>query len=369
MINNRRIAFVCDSVPFPARTAKNRRTLIFLQAYSSVYEVDLIACCETAEDIRCLRQLAHEIPVAKALPTVNVTWNDRNDMIDIWDDKLEFIHFDTLRAISLFPHTNLPYTLDEDILAFRCYEQASTLDTQLSIQALALRLHELAMCQSARMVFVSSIDDKKALNEAGVSNQISVVPPCWSPKYWINRNDMKSAFKHNKQIILGFTGNLSLPANEDAIRNWISIIAPKLTGKCSIRLLVIGTGAPIDILMEPEIVWCPSKYQVCEILEATDIFIRPLRLSPGYNAEVVEAWAIGVPIISTEMGSRGVLCSSGEDIIIENDAGLFAEAILTLAGDDSLRYKLIDNGRRRVAQFYRSEDVLKILEDLIKTWI
>jgi len=85
--------------------------------------------------------------------------------------------------------------------------------------------------------------------------------------------------------------------------------------------------------------------------------IVPLRAGGGTRLKILNSWAMGKAIVSTSIGCEGLEARDGENILIRDDPREFAEAILSLRGDDSLRSKL-ELGARSIAEQRYSWDVI-----------
>jgi glycosyltransferase involved in cell wall biosynthesis len=66
---------------------------------------------------------------------------------------------------------------------------------------------------------------------------------------------------------------------------------------------------------------------------------------------------MGKAIVSTSIGCEGLEARDGENILIRDDPREFAEAILALRSDASLRHRL-EQGARKVAEERYSWDVI-----------
>jgi glycosyltransferase involved in cell wall biosynthesis len=78
-----------------------------------------------------------------------------------------------------------------------------------------------------------------------------------------------------------------------------------------------------------------------------DVFLNTNRVD-NMPVAVVEACAMGLPVISTSVGGIPDLLSEGETglLVPSDDADAMANAVLRLMGDPSLAAKLSRNGRR-----------------------
>ena len=61
--------------------------------------------------------------------------------------------------------------------------------------------------------------------------------------------------------------------------------------------------------------------------------VVPLFSGSGMRIKIVEGMALGKPIVTTTIGTEGIETTSGEDILIADNAESFNQAIYTLLED------------------------------------
>ncbi len=129
------------------------------------------------------------------------------------------------------------------------------------------------------------------------------------------------------------------------------------------KLIIVGSGSlekeirqsVRSLGLEDRVIMAGSQSpeNVAGYLAKAKIFARP-SLSEGLGSAFLEAMAAGLPVIGTAVG--GI-----PDFLIDGQTGLFcnvgdpqdlAEKIKILLTDRELRMKLVDNGRRLVAEKY-----------------
>ena len=87
-----------------------------------------------------------------------------------------------------------------------------------------------------------------------------------------------------------------------------------------------------------------------KILQIADVALNPVQFGAGTNVKMLEYLSAGLPIVSTDTGTRGLNLENGEDVVISDLAG-FKGHIYKICHDDSLRNRLQRNSRR-TAQLY-----------------
>jgi len=103
------------------------------------------------------------------------------------------------------------------------------------------------------------------------------------------------------------------------------------------------------------------------LLRAADVCLVPSRHEPFGNV-ILNAWAHGIPVISTRSQGPGFLIRDGKDGILVpvDDSGALAEAILRLIASPDLSTQLVTNGFSRVAAEFSEEAVTGSYMDLFE---
>jgi glycosyltransferase involved in cell wall biosynthesis len=100
--------------------------------------------------------------------------------------------------------------------------------------------------------------------------------------------------------------------------------------------------------------------------------VVPLRVGGGTRLKVLEAMALGTPVVSTSKGAEGLEVTSGEDILIADEPADFADATLRLLDDPALRAELAANGRRLVRGRYGwdqiGEELNRFLHQVVREY-
>jgi glycosyltransferase involved in cell wall biosynthesis len=94
--------------------------------------------------------------------------------------------------------------------------------------------------------------------------------------------------------------------------------------------------------------------------------VAPLRVGGGTRLKILEAMALGTPVISTSKGAEGLDTHSGQDILIADSSQAFADAIGQVFEDAALREKLAAGGRALVEREYDWGKLTSRLIDLIE---
>jgi glycosyltransferase involved in cell wall biosynthesis len=97
-------------------------------------------------------------------------------------------------------------------------------------------------------------------------------------------------------------------------------------------------------------------------LAAASVVVVPLRLGGGTRLKIVEAMAMGKPIVSTTLGAEGIDALPGRDILIADEPESFATSVVRLLDDAPLRARLGESARRLAVERYSWTTVAASLE-------
>ncbi len=80
--------------------------------------------------------------------------------------------------------------------------------------------------------------------------------------------------------------------------------------------------------------------------------VIPLLVGGGTRLKVLEAMALGTPVVSTSKGVEGLEVEHGEHLLIANNPEEFADALHSIFSDHNLANRLRMNARRLVEEKY-----------------
>ncbi|MGB7405844.1 MAG: TIGR03087 family PEP-CTERM/XrtA system glycosyltransferase [Pacificimonas sp.] len=101
-------------------------------------------------------------------------------------------------------------------------------------------------------------------------------------------------------------------------------------------------------------------------LAAADIAVAPVRIARGVQNKVLEAMAMGVPVVSTEPAFSGIDADPGRDLLVADQPSQFADAIIRLAESEADRKMLGEAGRAQMEARYSWSHQLSELDEIIE---
>jgi glycosyltransferase involved in cell wall biosynthesis len=132
-----------------------------------------------------------------------------------------------------------------------------------------------------------------------------------------------------------------------------------------IKLLLVGNN-PADwmrALDDDRIEVTGRVSDVQPYLARATAFVCPLRIGAGMKNKVLEALAIGIPLVATPLSIDGIAARHGHSVIVA-EVSEFADAVLALLDDETLRLQLSQRGRELVESEYTWERAASRYEGL-----
>jgi glycosyltransferase involved in cell wall biosynthesis len=80
--------------------------------------------------------------------------------------------------------------------------------------------------------------------------------------------------------------------------------------------------------------------------------VVPLRTGGGTRLKILNAWAMGKAVVSTSVGCEGLAAVDGDNILIRDSPGEFADAVLRVLGNPQLQRDLGTRGRATAERLY-----------------
>lgn len=153
-----------------------------------------------------------------------------------------------------------------------------------------------------------------------------------------------------------FNGALRYYANAEAMRFFCSQALPLIwQQRPKTRLIITGRYD------RAELNWLPSDPRITMTGYLEDVrpavagawmAVAPLLEGGGTRLKILEAMALGTPVVATSKGAEGLEVTPGKELLIANDAPGLADHCLRLLGDANLREEIARSARQLVEQHY-----------------
>jgi polysaccharide biosynthesis protein PslH len=154
--------------------------------------------------------------------------------------------------------------------------------------------------------------------------------------------------------LLLFTGNYEYAPNVDAAIFLAQVIMPRVLARVPSALLVLVGNAPpqeVNELGNKRILVRGRVPDLKPYLANAAAFVCPLRFGAGIKNKILEALAMGCPIVATPLSIDGIAARDGQELLVA-DADAMADAVVRVLEDKALAARLGTNGRRLIEERY-----------------
>lgn len=155
---------------------------------------------------------------------------------------------------------------------------------------------------------------------------------------------------------LVFTGSMDWRPNQDAARYFAEHVFPALRARRpDLECTFVGRTPPPEIEKLARIPGFHVTGTVPDVrpyVERAAAYIVPLRVGGGSRLKILEALAMGRPVVSTTVGAEGLEVEHGKHLLLADDPEAFVQAVLRVLDDQDLASSLAAEGTRLVREKY-----------------
>ena len=377
-----KVLFLSPTVPFPLTDGGRIRVFNLLKQIAAKSDVTLLAL-ETqptdAEGVAELQQLGIQVHLVRNAPTlprlsfgtlVNAFLKRQPITVARYDlpayrqklrelitsDTFDLVHYEMFHTAQFRTETDLPGVLsqqnvDSAIWRRLCGETVNPFyKFAYWTQQLAFQRYERVLSPKFDAVTCTSDIDAAVFQRHCAEDTIEIIPN------GVDVTHYQPDFTSEAPAHLIYIGSMDWYPNEDAVAFFADEVLPQIQEKVpDVQFSIVGgnPSARVQRLAERDGVVVTGRVPEIKpyFAEAT-VFVVPLRIGSGTRLKILEALAMGKAIVSTSVGAEGLDLKDGEEIFIADEPTVFADAVIGLLTDPSLRRRIGENGRARVEQDY-----------------
>lgn len=216
-----------------------------------------------------------------------------------------------------------------------------------------------------RVVFVTRVDQEQlahlSSHDAQSASSIpktptSVIPIC------VDIENKPLVARNDRPLTVSHIGTMFWPPNVEGVLWFAREVFPRVLAEVpEARFVIVGKDPPQevrDLALQVRNVQVTGYVPDLEpYLAETSVFIVPLRAGGGMRVKIIDAWAWGLPIVSTSIGAEGIEVETGKNIHIGDTPDVLAEAVIQILSDPAYGEQLRDEGRAWVESHYNWRSV------------
>jgi len=209
-----------------------------------------------------------------------------------------------------------------------------------------------------QLVFVAD-EDRQALalgmrswSDAPDSDRrYTTIPIC------VDTSEPVLATTSNCQRNVVHIGTMFWPPNIEGVLWFGREVWPRVTQRVpDAQFTIIGKNPPREVFRlaeeRPNIHVTGYVPDPLPLLRGAAAFVVPLHSAGGMRVKILEAWRLGLPVITTSVGVEGIEARDGEHLLTADSADGFAEAVANTILDRTSATQLGLRGRHWVEEKY-----------------
>jgi glycosyltransferase involved in cell wall biosynthesis len=161
-----------------------------------------------------------------------------------------------------------------------------------------------------------------------------------------------------------FAGSMWYAPNRQAVTTLLDVL-PALRRRCAAAAtLVVAGPAPPDWLRERDEPWLEVigvRDSFAELFAGSAALAVPLQVGGGSRIKVLEAFAAGLPVVSSRKGVEGLDVVDGEHVVLAETVEEFAVALAQVIESPDLQARLAAAGRRLVVERHSDDALVPIV--------
>lgn len=385
-----RILYLSQRVPYPPNKGDKLRSFNQIKYLSRFHDISLISLADNHSDLQhesALKPYCVSVDIVPLSPNTSrlnvlVALFTKRPLTQAYffsaalkklvDEKLKHETFDIIfiycSSMAQYAEdvTNLPKVIDfvdVDSEKWSQYALYAKFPLRLiyKIEDRRLRRYETLLCDKFQRCFLVSDKEVDDFNQLVTrSNSIGSL---------LNGVDLE-VFQpgerpyDSRRIV--FTGVMDYFANVQTVLYFYREIFPFIKKAVpGVKFYIVGSN-PVKELIElgkkdPDLVITGYVEQIQVFVQPSAVFVAPMRIARGVQNKILEAMAMGVPVVTNSLGFKGVSATAGVEIIVEDDPYKFAQEVVKLIDDRAWRMEISRKARRMVEQKYDWNANLSIL--------
>lgn len=247
-------------------------------------------------------------------------------------------------------HHNIESHLLERRLA---YEPSALRRFYLGQESRKLRKYEASVAADFQTNFVVSSLDGDRLREICPKARTTVLANGVDVEYFKRRSPLSAVERGHLIMVSG----MNWFPNRDAVLLMTESVWPELTRVMpDARLTIVGASPPQTVLdlaaRDSRVTVTGFVDDVRTYMEKAQVYLCPMRDGGGTRLKILDALAMGVPIVATEMALEGIDVVRESDVLVANQPQDFVAQIVRLTSDQRLWQQLHCNGRGFVERHF-----------------
>lgn len=215
---------------------------------------------------------------------------------------------------------------------------------------LPMQRWETRIAERFDLSIVMSSVDLQILKSKNEKLRIAVIPN------GVDTHSLRPLAFSDQKYNISFVGAMDYPPNRDAVLYFYRQVLPLIRERLpKTKFFIVGRRPATETLklgIDRSVVLTGYVEDVIPYYQKSSVMVVPLRAGGGTRLKILEAMALGRPVVSTTIGCEGLNVIDGEHLLIADDPDQFADKTIRLLLDQELYQRITINGRKLVEDQY-----------------
>lgn len=169
--------------------------------------------------------------------------------------------------------------------------------------------------------------------------------------------------------LISFVGRMDYYPNQQCMMKFCETIFPELRRlRPGTKLVIVGANPSTAIkrlAQRPGVSVTGSVADVRPYVRRSALMVAPLEIARGTQNKILEAMAMGVPTVTSDIAGKGVDAVPEEDLLTASSPEGYVRAILRVLNDPKERERLSVRGRERMLSNHDWEASMARMDEII----
>jgi glycosyltransferase involved in cell wall biosynthesis len=230
-----------------------------------------------------------------------------------------------------------------------------------TIEAHRVKLYEARLVAQADQCLMISSDELNLIKQMSPKSHCTLAGSGVDTSYY-------APFENQEESAILFIGGLDWHPNVDAVLWFVSTIFPSIAARIpEVHFYVVGKNPPQDVISLANDRITITGYVADDraYFARSTVVVIPMRQGAGIKVKALTSMAMGKALVSTSYGVSGLSIRHGCEALISDDPQKFADYVVELLTNPTLRSQLGQSGRRLALQKYNWAAVGKVINAVL----
>ncbi len=385
-----KILWLTTTFPYPPNSGLKLRDFNLIRSLSARHDITLVSFIQesnTTNDVEFMRSICHEVRVVPSVERMDeeiaLRWRHLPyyiasdfslEMEATVQETLTQDSFDVIIASKI--HT-APY-VPPDFAGAKVFDSTDVgtmqwrglmkrkkgLRTKLWYwrELLKLRGYEVELVRRFDLCPVVSPRDQRIFQKWAPGVPAPLLPVSLDPSEF-------EPFVHapKEENLISFCGTFNFMANVHALLWFYQKVYPHVRRAVpTARLMIVGRRPPPSVqnlCADDSVSGFWDVEDVKPYLSRSVVSIAPMQVDSGVNVKCLVAMAMGLPVVTTPIGRKGLEAEPEKDVLVGRTPAEFARQVVRLLRDSALRQRLSQNALELIRTRYANDVIAARFEE------